>query len=145
MAKYKNASYSLLRFLLKKLAHSEQVFLLPIQKTGEMPTIKVIRYFIRNKVISGLANVWTWKTISIYWKYNGKMVFLPYISEDKMKNRRFWFIVERLKTQTKNIYSTHSKLECLEIIMVQMKDRILFFLFAYSKLEVTILPAFVIS
>lgn len=66
MAKYKNTSYSLLRFLLKKLAHSEQVFLLPIQKTGEMPTIKVIRYFIRNKVISGLANVLTWKTISIY-------------------------------------------------------------------------------
>lgn len=60
---YKTCSYSLFRFLLKKLAHSEQVFLLPTQKTGEMPTINVNRYFIRNKNISGLASTFAWKTI----------------------------------------------------------------------------------
>lgn len=57
----KNCSYSLLRFLLKKLAHSEQVFLLPTQKTGDMPTINVSKYFIRNKNISGLASTFAQK------------------------------------------------------------------------------------
>lgn len=57
----KSGSYSLLRFLLKKLAHSEQVFLLPTQKTGDMPTINVSKYFIRNKNISGLASAFAQK------------------------------------------------------------------------------------
>lgn len=75
----KKVSYSLLRFLLKKFAHSEQVFLLPTQKTGEIPTIKVIRYFIRNNIISGLANIFTW----------GKKKKRPFIKHTKEK----WFVL----------------------------------------------------
>ena len=58
-------AYSFLRFLLKNPAHSVHVFLLPTQKTAEMPTINVIRYFIINKASSGRVSVFTCKKISI--------------------------------------------------------------------------------
>lgn len=54
-------TYSRLRFRLKKPAHSVQVFLLPTQKTAEMPTINVIRYFIINKARSGRAPGFAYK------------------------------------------------------------------------------------
>lgn len=54
-------SYSLLRFRLKNPAHSVHVFLLPTQKTAEMPTINVIRYFIINKANSGRVSVFAYK------------------------------------------------------------------------------------
>lgn len=54
-------SYSLLRFRLKNPAHSVHVFLLPTQKTGEMPTINVIRYFIINTANSGRVSVFACK------------------------------------------------------------------------------------
>ena len=50
--------YSFLRVLLKKKAHSEQVFLLLTQNTAEIPTTSVIRYLTRNRDRSGrLASV----------------------------------------------------------------------------------------
>lgn len=57
-------SYSLLRFRLKNPAHSVHVFLLPTQKTAEMPTINVIRYFIINKANSGRVSVLAYKKVN---------------------------------------------------------------------------------
>lgn len=54
-------TYSRLRFRLKNPAHSAHVFLLPTQKTAEMPTINVIRYLIINKANSGRASVFAYK------------------------------------------------------------------------------------
>lgn len=54
-------SYSLLRLRLKNPAHSVHVFLLPTQKTAEMPTINVIRYFIINKANSGRVSAFACK------------------------------------------------------------------------------------
>lgn len=55
------SSYSLLRLRLKNPAHSVHVFLLPTQKTAEMPTINVIRYFIINKANSGRVSAFACK------------------------------------------------------------------------------------
>lgn len=56
-------SYSFLRLRLKNPAHSVHVFLLPTQKTAEMPTINVIRYFIINKANSGRLSVFAYKKV----------------------------------------------------------------------------------
>ncbi len=53
--------YSFLRFLLKKDAHSEQVFLLLTQNTADIPTISVIRYLMRNSESSGCSTSMLYK------------------------------------------------------------------------------------
>lgn len=49
-------SHSFLRVLLKKKAHSEQVFLLLTQNTADIPTTSVIKYFTKNRERSGRSD-----------------------------------------------------------------------------------------
>jgi len=82
---------------LKKLAHSEQVFLLPTQNTGDMPTINVSKYFIRNRNISGLASAFAWK-IKFNWYKSTTRLLIHFLHAEKqiMLERDFLFMAALL-------------------------------------------------